>query len=205
MVEQLTDWQLGTPVPRQPIGPRSERVRPEDRARRRSRLRRRSGHGKIRRGRQVRWGRDGVAVEAAHPAVAVGERGAFVGGSGLTMRSVSCPDLAHVVRCARPAAARAGLPGYDALGPLKLLRTMPDIAGYDHSWFIVTRKIIEREFALSGWEQNPDITNRDYKLLLKSRLGRGPHGRSRRSWTAVPISWSPAIFATGGRYEPPYQ
>ena len=64
---------------------------------------------------------------------------------------------------------------------------------------------LEREFALSGWEQNPDITNRDYKLLLKSRLGRGPHGRSRRSWTAVPISWSPAIFATGGRYEPPYQ
>ena len=63
---------------------------------------------------------------------------------------------------------------------------MPDIAGYDHSWFIVTRKIIEREFALSGWEQNPDITNRDYKLLLKSRLGRdrtagqGVHGlRSR--------------------------
>jgi hypothetical protein len=37
-----------------------------------------------------------------------------------------------------------------------------------------------------GWEQNPDITNRDYKLLLKSRLGRdrtagqGVHGpRSR--------------------------
>ena len=56
---------------------------------------------------------------------------------------------------------------------------MPDIAGYDHSWFIVTRKIIEREFALSGWEQNPDITNRDYKLLLKSRLGRAPHRRSR--------------------------
>jgi predicted oxidoreductase len=100
-----------------------------------------------------------------------------------------------VVRCARPAAARAGLPGYDALGPLKLLRTMPDIAGYDHSWFIVTRKIIEREFALSGWEQNPDITNRDYKLLLKSRLGRdrtagqGVHGPRSR------FLWSPAIFA----------
>ena len=67
-----------------------------------------------------------------------------------------------------------GLPGYDTLGTLKLLRTTPDIAGYDHSWFIVTRKMIEKEFALSGSEQNPDITNRDYKLLLKSRLGSGP-------------------------------
>jgi predicted oxidoreductase len=48
-----------------------------------------------------------------------------------------------------------GLPGYDTLGTLKLLRTLPDIAGYDHCWFIVTRKIIEREFALSGSEQTP--------------------------------------------------
>jgi predicted oxidoreductase len=67
-----------------------------------------------------------------------------------------------------------GLPGYDTLGTLKLLRTTPDIAAYDHSWFIVTRKMIEREFALSGSEQNPDLTNRDYKLLLRSRLGSGP-------------------------------
>lgn len=66
-----------------------------------------------------------------------------------------------------------GLPGYDTLGTLKLLRTTPDIQQYSHSWFILTQKIIEKEFALSGSEQNPDVTNRDLKLLLKARLGRG--------------------------------
>jgi predicted oxidoreductase len=66
-----------------------------------------------------------------------------------------------------------GLPGYDTLGTLKLLRTTPDVEQYSHSWFILTQKIIEKEFALSGSEQNPDITNRDLKLLLKARLGRG--------------------------------
>ncbi|GAA0488333.1 FAD-binding dehydrogenase [Microbacterium aurantiacum] len=66
-----------------------------------------------------------------------------------------------------------GLPGYDTLGTLKLLRTTPDLAEFDHSWFILTEKMLEKEFALSGSEQNPDITNRDYRLLIKSRLGRG--------------------------------
>ena len=32
--------------------------------------------------------------------------------------------------------------------------------GYDYSWFILTRKIIEKEFALSGSEQNPDLTGK---------------------------------------------
>lgn len=45
------------------------------------------------------------------------------------------------------------LPGYDTLGTLRYLRTTPEIAGYDHSWFILTQKIIEKEFALSGSEQ----------------------------------------------------
>jgi predicted oxidoreductase len=66
-----------------------------------------------------------------------------------------------------------GFPGYDTLGTLKLLRATPDIAQYDHSWFVLTQKIIEREFALSGSEQNPDITNRDFRLMLTSRLGHG--------------------------------
>lgn len=66
------------------------------------------------------------------------------------------------------------LPGYDTLGTLRHLRTDPDIAGYDHSWFILTQKIIEKEFALSGSEQNPDITNRDRAGLLRERLvGKG--------------------------------
>ncbi|MGZ4661576.1 MAG: FAD-binding dehydrogenase, partial [Arthrobacter sp.] len=69
-----------------------------------------------------------------------------------------------------------GLPGYDTLGTLKILRTTPDLQQYDHSWFILTQKMIEKEFALSGSEQNPDITNRDRGLLLRTRLGRGAPG-----------------------------
>ncbi|UXY25801.1 FAD-binding dehydrogenase [Streptomyces sp. HUAS TT20] len=69
------------------------------------------------------------------------------------------------------------LPGYDTLGTLRHLRTTEDIAGHDHSWFILTRKIIEKEFALSGSEQNPDITAKDRKAVLRDRLlGRGAPG-----------------------------
>ena len=50
------------------------------------------------------------------------------------------------------------LPGYDTLSTLRHLRTTPDLAGHDHSWFVLTRRILEKEFALSGSEQNPDIT-----------------------------------------------
>ncbi len=62
------------------------------------------------------------------------------------------------------------LPGYDTLGTLRYLRTDPEIAGHDHSWFILTQKIIEKEFALSGSEQNPDITNSDRVGMLRERL-----------------------------------
>jgi predicted oxidoreductase len=62
------------------------------------------------------------------------------------------------------------LPGYDTLGTLRYLRTTPDIAPYDHSWFILTQRIIEKEFALSGSEQNPDITNSDRLGMLRDRL-----------------------------------
>jgi len=52
-------------------------------------------------------------------------------------------------------------PGFDTLGTLTyLLRT-----GYDYSWFVLTQRIIEREFALSGSEQNPDLT---HKSLLRT-------------------------------------
>ncbi|MGW0892953.1 FAD-binding dehydrogenase [Saccharopolyspora sp. NPDC002578] len=62
------------------------------------------------------------------------------------------------------------LPGYDTLGTLKHLRTTEDIAGHDHSWFILTEKIIEKEFALSGSEQNPDLTSGDRKAVLRERI-----------------------------------
>jgi predicted oxidoreductase len=58
-------------------------------------------------------------------------------------------------------------PGFDTLGTLEYLRG----TGYDHSWFILTRKIIAREFALSGSEQNPDLTGRDRRAMVTSRLG----------------------------------
>src|SRR5699024_5443835 len=69
-----------------------------------------------------------------------------------------------------------GLPGYDTLGTLEILRTTPAIADYDYSWFILNQSIIKKEVSLSGSEQNPDITNRDLKLLLRSRLGKSATG-----------------------------
>ncbi|MFB9674589.1 FAD-binding dehydrogenase [Streptosporangium vulgare] len=66
------------------------------------------------------------------------------------------------------------LPGYDTLGTLQYLRTTPDIAGYDHSWFVLTQRILEKEFALSGSEQNPDITSGDRRAVLRNRIfGKG--------------------------------
>ena len=59
-------------------------------------------------------------------------------------------------------------PGFDTLGTLQHLRA----TGYDHSWLILTRKIIEKEFALSGSEQNPDLTGRSLRgVLARARAG----------------------------------
>ena len=44
--------------------------------------------------------------------------------------------------------------------------------GHDHSWFLLNERIIGREFALSGSEQNPDLTERSIKLVL-GRIGKG--------------------------------
>lgn len=63
-------------------------------------------------------------------------------------------------------------PGFDTLGTLAHLRR----TGHDHSWFVTTMKIVEKEFALSGSEQNPDLTGKDVALLLRSRLAKGPTG-----------------------------
>src|SRR5690606_33717900 len=65
------------------------------------------------------------------------------------------------------------LPGYDTMATLKHLRTTPDLAAYDHSWFIVTETMLAKEFALSGSEQNADITTRNLLCVLRSRLGKG--------------------------------
>ncbi len=61
-------------------------------------------------------------------------------------------------------------PGFDTLGTLQHLRT----TGHDHSWFILTRSIIRREFALSGSEQNPDLTNRSVLGVIQRATSRIP-------------------------------
>lgn len=60
-------------------------------------------------------------------------------------------------------------PGFDTVGTLVHIRQ----TGYDHTWFVLTQAIIEKEFALSGSEQNPDLTNKSVRELLKQRLGKG--------------------------------
>ena len=53
-------------------------------------------------------------------------------------------------------------PGFDTLGTLEHIRG----TGHDHSWFVLTQKIIEKEFALSGSEQNPDLTGKSIPQVL---------------------------------------
>jgi uncharacterized protein len=59
-------------------------------------------------------------------------------------------------------------PGFDTLATLNHIMA----TGYDYSWFILTRKIIEKEFALSGSEQNPDFTSKSWrKVIARARAG----------------------------------
>ncbi|OKI30143.1 FAD-binding dehydrogenase [Streptomyces sp. CB03911] len=57
-------------------------------------------------------------------------------------------------------------PGFDTLGTLEHIMT----TGHDHTWFVLTQKIIEKEFALSGSEQNPDLTGRSIRDVLGRAL-----------------------------------
>lgn len=61
-------------------------------------------------------------------------------------------------------------PGSDTLGTLEYLTQR----GFDYSWLVLTQRIIEKEFALSGSEQNPDLTERRIGLLLKRVLPGAP-------------------------------
>jgi len=53
-------------------------------------------------------------------------------------------------------------PGFDTLATLSHIMA----TGFDHSWFILTEKIIRKEFALSGSEQNPDLTGKSWRQVL---------------------------------------
>ncbi|TFV50271.1 FAD-binding dehydrogenase [Blastococcus sp. TF02A-35] len=59
-------------------------------------------------------------------------------------------------------------PGFDTLGTLAHIGQ----TGHEHTWFVATKKIVEKEFALSGSEQNPDLTGKDIRLLVnRARAG----------------------------------
>lgn len=58
-------------------------------------------------------------------------------------------------------------PGCDTLATLRHICS----TGYDYTWFVLNKSIIAREFALSGSEQNPDITGKSILLLLQRIFG----------------------------------
>ena len=60
-------------------------------------------------------------------------------------------------------------PGFDTMGTLAYLRQ----TGYDYSWFVLDQQIIRREFALSGSEQNPDLTNKSWRQVARRAIGKG--------------------------------
>ncbi|GED96117.1 FAD-binding dehydrogenase [Gordonia crocea] len=72
--------------------------------------------------------------------------------------------------------APPNFPGFDTNSTMKAILA----TGYDYSWFILTQSIIEKEFALSGSEQNPDITEKSWKVTAKSRLAKGVPGPIRK-------------------------
>jgi predicted oxidoreductase len=57
-------------------------------------------------------------------------------------------------------------PGFDTLATLAHIGQ----TGYDYTWFILNRRIIEREFALSGSEQNPDLTGQSIPDTIRQRV-----------------------------------
>ena len=59
-------------------------------------------------------------------------------------------------------------PGFDTLETLRHIMS----TGHDYSWFILNERIISKEFALSGSEQNPDLTGKSWRQVL-GRVGKG--------------------------------
>jgi uncharacterized protein len=62
-------------------------------------------------------------------------------------------------------------PGFDSLGALRHITG----AGYDYSWLVLDRRTLSTEFALSGSEQNPDLTGKDIRQVIGRARG-GPTG-----------------------------
>ena len=62
--------------------------------------------------------------------------------------------------------APPALPGFDTMSTFKAILD----SGYDYSWFVLTQKVIKKEFALSGSEQNPDFTSAKWLEVIKQRI-----------------------------------
>ena len=60
-------------------------------------------------------------------------------------------------------------PGSDTLGQLQYIMS----TGHDYSWFVLTQSIIKKEFALSGSEQNPDLTGRSWLMTARRATNKG--------------------------------
>ncbi|MER6987987.1 FAD-binding dehydrogenase [Saccharopolyspora hirsuta] len=63
-------------------------------------------------------------------------------------------------------------PGFDTNRTMKQILS----TGHDYSWLVLTQSILAKEFSLSGSEQNPEITGKDLKLTLSTRLAKGAPG-----------------------------
>jgi len=60
----------------------------------------------------------------------------------------------------------------DTLGQLHYIMS----TGYDYSWFVLTQSIIKKEFALSGSEQNPDLTGKSWLMTARRATNKGAPG-----------------------------
>jgi predicted oxidoreductase len=60
-------------------------------------------------------------------------------------------------------------PGSDTLGQLHYIMS----TGHDYSWFVLTQSIIKKEFALSGSEQNPDLTGKSWLMTARRATNKG--------------------------------
>ncbi|WP_308191990.1 FAD-binding dehydrogenase [Gordonia liuliyuniae] len=56
-------------------------------------------------------------------------------------------------------------PSYDTIKTLEMIGK----TGYDYSWFVLNKRIIAKEFVLSGSEQNPELTRKDLAAYLANR------------------------------------
>lgn len=63
-------------------------------------------------------------------------------------------------------------PGFDTLGTLEQIMK----SGHEHTWFVLNQHIIKREFALSGSEQNPDLTGKSWRLTARRAFGKRATG-----------------------------